>query len=187
MLQLRFSMTTTEFIFLFLGIILGAVVVYFIIQFFIRKNRSSKETEPSEAEIEAESLLQKRGFKIKNRGLQAPILTNVDGKTYSSISSVDFLVEKDNKNFIVRIHGGSISADPTDPALIRKFIESEVVYQPDGLLLLDLVDKSIQEISFTYPKSRASLFEGVFRIIQILFVLGVILGIIWLMVYLKLF
>jgi len=180
-------MATTELIFLFLGVVLGAVVVYFLIQVFLRKSRLDKEAEPTEAEKESEDLLQKRGFKILKRGLQAPLLTNVDGKTYSSVSAADFLVEKEKNTFIVRVHGGSISADPTDPSLIRKFIESEAVYQPDGLLLLDLVDKSIQELSFTYPKSSATVFEGIFRITQILFIMGAILGIIWLMVYLKLF
>lgn len=141
----------------------------------------------ADMEKEGEAILEKRGFKILEKRLSSPVITLVSGKSHMAESTADFLAEKERKKYLVHLHGGSISADLNDPALRRKLIENEVVYQPDGLILVDLVDKSLQEISFEFPKTRYSFIEKFFRIIQIAFVMAVVLGIIWLMAYLKLF
>jgi len=174
-------------IFLVFGIVLGAVIVYLLTQWILSKKKTPLQDDHSSAAKEAEELLKNNGFKIIERGLRATILTIVSGKSHVGESPADFLVEKEHKKFIVHLHGGSISSDPADPALRRKFIESNAVYRPDGLLLLDMVDQSIQEYSFEFPKSRLGMMEGFFRLVQVLFIMSVILGIIWLMVYLKLF
>lgn len=136
--------------------------------------------------VEAEKLLKQKGFKIILNKLNGSVTTIVDGKEHFSASSAEFLLEKSKKRYVVHLHGGTLSADPTDPSLRRQFLESLLVYKPHGLLLLDMSDQSLHEIDFKFSNPR-NLIDAIFQFIFIIFILAVILGIIWLLIYLKLF
>jgi len=137
--------------------------------------------------VSAEKLLKEKNFKVLKKGLQAPFSLLIDGKKHLVISHFDFLVEKEGKKFIVYVHEGTLSADPTDPLLRRKLLEIKNTFKDEGLLLLDRSDDSIQEINFDFSPPLWGGADRFFHTIVILFIIGVILGIIWLMIYLKLF
>lgn len=137
--------------------------------------------------VSAEKLLKEKNFKVLKKGLQSPFSLLIDGKKHLVISHFDFLVEKEKKKFVVYVHEGTLLADPTDPVLRRKLLEIKNAFKDEGLLLLDLSDRSIQEINFDFSRPFWGGADRFFQTIILLFIIGVVSGIIWLMVYLKLF
>jgi len=167
----------------FIGIILGAFA------FYLLNRMGQKQFEVSSphrfSEKDAESLLVKYGYEIKDKQPRKTIITTIDGKEHLGYLEADYLVRKDKKDYLVVIKTGEGASDPNEPAFRRKLIELEHVFIPDGLLLLDISSGELASISFHFPRTIS--IDSFFRFFITLFVILVVIGIIWLMIWLKLF
>lgn len=171
---------------LLIGVGLGAFIVYFLTSRF----GSRRKIIPSEPHIfslqDAEEVLKKSGFKIIEKDLKKSIVINVDGRDHLGIVPADFVVGRDKKRFLVIARGGSFTIDPTIPALRRELLEAQTVYNTEELILLNMSDQSIHEIRFEFIQSK-NFMEKILRVVFIIFFIAVVIAILWLMVYLKLF
>lgn len=167
---------------LILGLLLGVLLFYYINR-RLRNPQNAIEPEAAKFSNEAERILLRAGFKILDKNKSAPILTIINGKSHLGKVTADFMVEKDKKIYAVHLRS-DLAVDLTEPANRQKLIEQDYVFQPDGLLLLDLNQKQLHEVYFEVPKPER---ENFFTLFIALFIILVIIGIIWLLLQLRLF
>ena len=163
------------------------IFVFYVFSSLLKLRKPARQAGPVSFSLpEAEDVLKKAGFNIIKRQVRGSMLINIDGREHLGVSQADFLAQRDRRCFLVLAKGGNFSVDPTNPSLRRELLESYYVFRPEGLLLLDMNDKSIHEIGFKFL-SQKNLFEKVIQGLIVIFIITVVIGIIWLMVYLKLF
>lgn len=134
---------------------------------------------------EAEKLLKKNGYEILARNKKESIVVRYNGKEHFGSLEADYVVRKAKKQFVVFEKKGETPFDPTEPALRRKLIEFERVFGLNGILLVDPDEGEINPVTFKFPKDRG--LDFYFQFLAALCIIGVVIGIIWLMVWVKLF
>lgn len=127
-----------------------------------------------------EQLLKRRGFQILGKNQKGTVLINVDGKEHLGSLEAEHTVRKDGKDYVVITE----KADPTDPVLRRKLIEYHQIFGLSGLLLVDPEEETMREIRLQFPRERG--IDFYFQFIIALFIIAGVIGIIWLMIYLRL-
>lgn len=105
------------------------------------------------AEKKAVVLLQKWGYTVLDVQLREKVVITIDGKPHESTIRADVLVRKGFKRFIVEVKTGQ-QTSPTLPNVRRQLLEYWLVYQPDGMLLLDMEKEVLKEICFDQITSR---------------------------------
>lgn len=116
-----------------------------------RMNRRFKRGEA--AERKAVKLLRRQGYRILAAQLEETITIYVDGVPQKSKVRADFFVRKGRKTYIVEVKSGQ-QGTVRLPNVRRQLLEYKLVYQPDGVLLLDMEHHTLQEIQFTYTNIR---------------------------------
>ena len=85
--------------------------------------------------------------------LQETIVVYVDGQPEKITVRADFLVRRGWKTYIVEVKSGQQGSIRL-PNVRRQLLEYKLVYQPDGILLLDMEHHTLQEIRFSYPDKK---------------------------------
>lgn len=106
------------------------------------------------AETAAVKFLRSRGYKILASQLREEVLIYVDGEAEKSIVRADYLVRRGWKLYVVEVKSGQ-QGNARLPAIRRQLLEYHMVYQPDGILLLDMEHKNLQEIRFAYADGKS--------------------------------
>jgi len=176
-------MTFYIIITLAIGITIGALLFYLLSRRLISQAARDRVVAAKYSEEEAGKLLLRQGFTILEKQKRTPLIIWVDGKSHLSHVQADFLVQKGKKTYVVEVKTGQV-ADPTEPATRRQLLEYDYVYQPDGLLLLDMNLGELHEVDFELPREGRENFMTIFLP---LFIILFIIGIIWLLIQLKLF
>jgi len=166
-----------------IGITIGALLFYLMSRRLVSSAARARVVTAKYSEEEAEKLLVRQGFTILEKQKRTPLIIWVDGKSHLSYVLADFLVQKNKKTYVVEVKTGQ-AADPTEPATRRQLLEYEYVYQPDGLLLMDMNLGELHEVDFELPREGRENFLVIFIP---LFIILFIIGIIWLLIQLKLF
>lgn len=142
-------------ILLVLGMLAGFMLYHMIIVNY--KNYRVKRTFQSGriAETAAVKFLRSRGYKILASQLREEVTIYVDGAMEKSIVRADYLVRRRWKVYVVEVKSGQ-QGNIKIPAIRRQLLEYYMVYQPNGILLLDMEHQNLQEIRFacTEQKSR---------------------------------
>lgn len=127
------------------------------------------------AEKNAIKFLRHRGYKILAAQLEETITVYVDGEPKKSKVRADFLVRKGFKKYIVEVKSGQ-QGTVRLPNVRRQLLEYKLVYKPDGVLLLDMEHRNLQEIKFTYKKPRyyALFYYGLTCLLTALLVYGLV-------------
>jgi len=168
---------------LLIGMAIGWLSLYFLGKMWTRFWLRRRMGEARIAEEEAEKLLEAKGFKIIDSQRQAKVITYVDGKPHMGFVQADFIVEKGGKTYVAEVKTGSYAPDPTEPATRRQLFEYDFVYKPDGILLVDMVEKRIHLIEFGLPEMATEKFA---LVVVGLIIISVLAGLIWLYIQVKL-
>ncbi len=169
---------------LLLGIILGGLIIYFL----LNRRQNSGIGEPAAerfSEKAAENLLNKYGYQIVSKQPKRSIITRFQGKDHFSFSEADYLVRKNKKKYLVIVHSGEAAFDPNQTEARRKLIEHQHIFEPEGLLVMDLSTGELTPITFQFPNPRS--IDALFQYLIIIFIIVFVIGIIWLAVQLHLF
>jgi len=163
---------------------IGWIIFYYLGKLFSRFRLSHGGGMGGPISQEAENLLVKHGFKILDRGRKGSLLTYVNGKSNLGFIQADFVVSKKKKTYVALIKSGEFSSEEASTALRRKLIESNYVFNPDGLLVIDINEGRLKRVEFALPEQKRERF--------ILFVVGliivsVLLGLIFIYIQAKLF
>lgn len=98
-------------------------------------------------EARAIKILQDHGYRIIEEQVAKPVTITVDGKSCESTLYADMLVKKGRKTYVVEVKTGK-DARPTVGHVRRQMLEYQIVFQPDGMLFIDVGKGSCQEVHF---------------------------------------
>ncbi len=108
------------------------------------------------AESMAEQLLEREGYRVVERQARAWGSVLVDGHSVEFEVRADLLVERVRRHphlprgalLVAEIKTGTLAPDPGHPATRRQLLEYQRVFQPDGILLVDMTEGRVMEIVF---------------------------------------
>ena len=135
--------------------------------------------------VEVEKLLKKNGFQVLGKKVKGSVIVRFDGRDHYGELEAEYTVRKNGKEYAVLTRSGENDLDPTEPALRRRLIEYDRLFGLKGILIVDQQEGEIHEISFKYPRERG--LDFYFQFIVAVFIVFAVIGIIWLMAYIKLF
>jgi hypothetical protein len=101
-----------------------------------------------QGEVEAEELLAARGFAVLDR--QAGLLWSIecDGEPHPVELRADLLVERDGRRYVAEVKTGRSAPLLTNAATRRQLLEYCVAYQVDSVLLVDVEEQAVREVTF---------------------------------------
>lgn len=164
------------------GAVIGSIFFFFAGRALLSMKMSRRVELAQFSEKEAEELLKKKGFRIIGKQKQADIVTYIDGKPNLGFVRADFLVEKNGKKFVAEVKAGELVSDPTEPSTRRQLLEYKFAYKPYGILLVNMLDKSIHKIDFELPSYAE---DKIFKLILGALVVIIVLGILWIFASIK--
>ncbi|OGC34379.1 hypothetical protein A2311_06350 [candidate division WOR-1 bacterium RIFOXYB2_FULL_48_7] len=134
---------------------------------------------------ELAGLLRAGGYQILGVKPKEQVLISLAGQNHVGLLEATFTVRKADKKYVVVAHDSIDPLDPTEPALRRALLEYDRFFGLQGVLLVNLQRKELAEVTFKFPRERG--LDFFFQFFAAMFFVGLVIGIIALLVYLKLF
>jgi len=121
-------------------------------RFATRASRASaqRNARARRGEDAAERLLERSGFTILERQATRRWSFEVDGELHVAGVRADLLVTRNERLFVAEVKTGSLAPNPCHPATRRQLLEYWFVYEPDGLLLVDMERCEVREVCFPF-------------------------------------
>lgn len=146
---------------LILGILLGSFLFFYIARKVKRIKIKRMLAIAKRGEKNAISFLIKAGYDIVDIQKKLPITIKIDGRPYSSYVQADFVVKKGRKKYVVEVKTGK-KTRATTAIVRRQLLEYYLVFNPHGILLLDMENGTLKEIEFQWQKTDFSFLPLVF-------------------------
>ena len=134
--------------FFILGAILGIYLFYKISRFYQHKKRQIILNKAKRAESQAVNILQNAGYTIVDVQKRVKIKTKINGREFFNTIIADMIVKKGRKTFLVEIKTGKQTEKVIPPQVRRQLLEYYLVFKPDGLILLDMENGKLHNVSF---------------------------------------
>ncbi len=112
-----------------------------------RANRA-RQRHAKRGEARAEQLLRARGFDVVDRQVAGAWTLRVDGEPVHAAVRADLLVRRRGRTYVAEVKTGRRVTDPRFPATRRQLLEYALVFQPDGVLLVDVDAGLIRQVDF---------------------------------------
>ena len=136
----------------------------------IAKRARARSLRGHQAEKEAQTELEKLGFKVIERHVETNMGWWIDEEWHETIIKADYLVERDGQQAIVEVKTGNESR-ATHRHTRRQLLEYRISFPVDAVYLYDAERKTLSEVDFEpmlKPQKSANL--GGFRLIIASFV-----------------
>lgn len=114
----------------------------------------SRNRRAQAGEAEARALLEDEGYAVLDTQLAARWTIAVDGEPVEVGVRADLLVERDGLRYVAEVKTGGQAPDPRYPPTRRQLLEYLLVFEPDGLLLVDPEQGTITEVGFPELEGR---------------------------------
>jgi len=139
---------------LFVGGGIICLILYIKTGNWLRAKRLRKRFSKSrQAEKEAEKILRKNGYAIIDVQKSKPLLITIGGKIHRYLVRIDYLARKRGKVYVVEVKSGEKIPYITNRETRRQMLEYYLAYQPSGILLLNMKNKSISEVKFQFEST----------------------------------
>jgi len=102
------------------------------------------------AEKEAEKILKKNGYVIIDAQKSKPLLVTIGDRVHHYLVRIDYLARKKGKIYVVEVKSGEKIPYITNRETRRQMLEYYLAYQPSGILLINMKNKSISEVKFQF-------------------------------------
>lgn len=154
---MRFLNIYENGILIFILFISGGIIcliLYIKISNWLKAERLRKRFSKSrQAEKEAEKILKKNGYAIIDVQKSKPLLLTIGDKIHRYLVRIDYLVRKKGKVYVVEVKSGEKIPYITNRETRRQMLEYYLAYQPSGILLLNMKNKSISEVKFQFENT----------------------------------
>lgn len=148
-------------IFITLVIILLFALAKFKYTDFRKKQKQRKRfARGNMLETKAKSFLENKGYNIVYEQKTYDHNYEVNGELRSSKLKVDYIVEKDGRQYIVEVKSGTSAILLNDKNSRRQLLEYDFVIENDGVFLLDMENEIMQFVKF---KTKSEKNEDLFR------------------------
>ncbi len=139
---------------LFIGGGIICLILYIKTGNWLRAKRLRKRFSKSrQAEKEAEKILKKNGYAIIDAQKSKPLLITIGDKIHRYLVRIDYLARKKGKVYVVEVKSGEKIPYITNRETRRQMLEYYLAYQPSGILLLNMKNKSISEVKFQFEST----------------------------------
>ena len=133
--------------------VLSVLCLILVLALRLSQGRASRASKVRNAhaqwgEQEAERLLEDAGYAIVERQVARSWAMSVDGVDTEASVRADLLVKRDGQVFVAEVKTGRLAPDPLYPPTRRQLLEYLFVFDPDGLLVVDVESRSIREVEF---------------------------------------
>lgn len=164
------------------GIGIGVV---FSRSFTPQKSKPAQEGASQQTALlqQAAKILERAGYKIREEQKRANLNLSLDSQAHFGCVTADFLAEKGNKKFVACVKEKDF--DITDPILIRELLGYDYIFAPDGLLIVDINNDRVREVSFEVQNPEDS--ARFFKLLVAATIIITMITILWIMVQLRLF
>ncbi|AEF94936.1 hypothetical protein Desca_2097 [Desulfotomaculum nigrificans CO-1-SRB] len=141
---------------LILGVIIGAFLLYNISKLWRSWATSRRVVKAGKAEAAARKFLESEGYTVLAVQERVPVVTKINGKPHKSHIQADLLVQKGKEIFVVDVKTGETALKPSAPDIRRQLLEYFLVYQTDGVIVLDMDNKKLYRMEFEikFPSSK---------------------------------
>ncbi|MDN5346920.1 MAG: hypothetical protein PWP65_484 [Clostridia bacterium] len=139
---------------LILGLLLGLFLGIWGCRRWSAKRLQLKFARARRAEREALNFLKAQGYHILDMQCRVPVVTIVDGFHYQGAVRADIIARKGKKKYVVEVKAGREGEKPAQARTRRQLLEYFLVYRPDGVLLLDMETRRLQEICLQVGQGR---------------------------------
>lgn len=133
---------------LIVGIIIGAILIYNILRIGHSYAVKRRVLKAGRAEAAARKYLESEGYTILAVQERVPIVTKVNGKPHKSYIQADLIAQKGKEIFVVDVKTGDVAKKPASPDNRRQLLEYYLVYQPDGVIVLDMDEQKLYRLEF---------------------------------------
>jgi len=131
------------------------LIFYVKISNWLRAERLRKRFSKSrQAEKEAEKILRKNGYAIIDAQKSKPLFITIGNKIHRYLVRIDYLARKRGKVYVVEVKSGEKIPYITNRETRRQMLEYYLAYQPSGILLLNMKNRSISEVKFQFESSK---------------------------------
>jgi Holliday junction resolvase len=159
---------------LFIGGGIVCLILYIKISHWLRaKGLRKRFSKSRRAEKEAEKVLMKNGYAVIDAQKSKPLLITIGDKVHRYLVRIDYLVRKRGKVYVVEVKSGEKIPYITNRETRRQMLEYYLAYQPSGILLLNMKNKSISEVKFQF---ESTILQKVTKILY--FLAGVIFSLV---------
>jgi hypothetical protein len=137
--------------FVFIAIISFLVIVavkYKFRDYNKKRNQRKRFARGVLLEDKARDFLKSKGYSINSEQKIHYHKYKVNDKIVKSKLIVDYIVEKNNKKYIVEVKSGKSAISLRDKNSRRQLLEYEFVIENDGVFLLDMENKNMQLVQF---------------------------------------
>jgi len=134
----------------------GIICLFLFIKIgnWLRAKRLRKRFSKSrQAEKEAEKVLKKNGYVILDAQKSKPLLITIGDKIHRYLVRIDYLARKRGKVYVVEVKSGEKIPYITNRETRRQMLEYYLAYQPSGILLLNMKNKTISEVKFQFEST----------------------------------
>jgi len=153
----RFLTINENGILIFILFISGGIICLFLyikISNWLRAKRLKQRFSKSrKAEKEAEKILRKKGYTVIDVQKCKPLLITIGDKIHRYLVRIDYLVRKRGKVYVVEVKSGEKIPYITNRETRRQMLEYYLAYQPSGIILLNMKNKSISEVKFQFEST----------------------------------
>ncbi len=133
--------------------VLALVVALLALALWVRGGRDARRSRARQrradrGELRAERLLEREGYRVEERQASVQWVMEVDGEPVEVEARADLLVRRGRRRYVAEVKTGTRAPDPCFPRTRRQLLEYALVYEVDGVLLVDVEDRAIYEVAF---------------------------------------
>lgn len=113
-------------------------------------------------EQQAFKFLEKNNYKVLDAQIKLSHTFWINEEKVTVDIAPDYLVKKKGKRFLVEVKTGESVGDMYNASTRRQVLEYALVNPYDGILLVNMIDKSIQEIRFSFKSRKLNYLQKIF-------------------------
>lgn len=122
-------------------LILSSLVIcglsYIFYRNYVKRDLERKINNAKRSKLKTMELLEERGFEIVDCDRSLELCSKIDGKTYTDILSIDFIVQKGRERYLVRVSSGGQSSRLGYRENRGTLIGVSAIFRYPNLLLVD--------------------------------------------------
>ncbi len=164
-----------------LGILTGILLIALLYKKLDSLRRSRIVKKAKKAEQEAIQLLEKNGYKIIASQQSVKTYTQVDGETIENRVVADYIAKKKGKSYVVEVKTGKQIVKVTTSHIRRQLLEYYLIFQPHGIILLDMDNKKLMKVTFNHLGDNSLRMQWLRKSLAVIGILsiGFFMGYIW--------
>ena len=125
-----------------------AALAWWLARTRTRRGNAARAHVAAHAEVAAERLLSRKGYRVVDRQVTGRVHLLVDGRPVSAVCRADLLVERHGQRWVAEIKSSGAGTRPEHAATRRQLLEYRLAFPVEGVLLVDMAARRIRRVAF---------------------------------------